>query len=144
MANVRDILGRKGGDIVTLTGAATVLDASILMTERGIGAVLVVEEGALAGIFTERDVLRRVVAERRDPATTALREVMTGSVITCTPQTSFEECRAIMTARRIRHLPAIGPEGLCGIVSIGDVLAFQTAEQEATIQQLNSYVFDLR
>jgi CBS domain-containing protein len=144
MAIVRDILSRKGRDVVTLTGAATVLDASRLMTERGIGAVLVVDDGALAGIFTERDVLRRVVAERRDPAITPLREVMTGSVMTCTPQTTFEECRAVMTARRIRHLPVIGADGLCGIVSIGDVLAFQTDEQQATIQQLNSYVFDVR
>jgi len=144
MAIVRDILSKKGRDVVTLTGAATVLDASQLMTERGIGAVLVVDDGALAGIFTERDVLRRVVAERRDPATTPLREVMTGSVLTCTPQTTFEECRAVMTARRIRHLPVIGADGLCGIVSIGDVLAFQMDEQQATIQQLNSYVFDLR
>jgi CBS domain-containing protein len=144
MAIVRDILSRKGRDVVTLTGAATVLDASQLMTERGIGAVLVVDDGALVGIFTERDVLRRVVAERRDPAATPLREVMTGSVLTCTPQTTFEECRAVMTDRRIRHLPVIGADGLCGIVSIGDVLAFQTDEQQATIQQLNSYVFDVR
>ena len=144
MAIVRDILSKKGRDVVTLTGAATVLDASQLMTERGIGAVLVVDGGALAGIFTERDVLRRVVAERRDPASTPLREVMTGSVMTCTPQTTFEECRAVMTDRRIRHLPVIGADGLCGIVSIGDVLAFQTDEQQATIQQLNSYVFDVR
>jgi CBS domain-containing protein len=144
MAIVRDILSKKGRDVVTLTGAATVLDASQLMTERGIGAVLVVDDDALVGIFTERDVLRRVVAERRDPASTPLREVMTGSVMTCTPQTTFEECRAVMTDRRIRHLPVIGADGLCGIVSIGDVLAFQTDEQQATIQQLNSYVFDVR
>jgi len=144
MAIVRDILSRKGREVVTLTGAATVLDASRLMTERGIGAVLVVDDGALAGIFTERDVLRRVVAERRDPAITPLREVMTGSVMTCTPQTTFEECRAVMTDRRIRHLPVIGADGLCGIISSGDVLAFQTDEQQATIQHLNSYVFDVR
>ena len=145
MAAVKDVLTRKGGRVVTMSGETTVLDASVEMTERGIGAVLIVDEaGALAGIFTERDVLRRVVAERRDPATTRLREVMTTSVITCSPGTTLEECGSVMTARRIRHLPVIGDGGLAGVVSSGDVLAYRADEQQATIEQLHSYVFDIR
>jgi len=144
MATVRDILARKGNAIVALAPTASVLDAARLMNERGIGAVLVLDGERLVGIFTERDVLRRVVADGRDPAATLLGAVMTDSVLTCTPATPVEECRAVMTSRHIRHLPVIGPEGLCGIVSSGDVLAFQVAEQQSEIQDLNRYVFDVR
>jgi len=145
MAAVKDVLVRKGGNVVTVGVDKTVLDASLEMTERGIGAVLIVDEsGALVGIFTERDVLRRVVAERRDPATTRLADVMTRAVITCSPGTTLEECGAVMTARRIRHLPVISGEGLVGVLSSGDVLAYRADEQQATIEQLHHYVFDLR
>ena len=145
MAAVKDVLARKGRSVVTVSGDTTVLDASIEMTERGIGAVLIVDEaGAVAGIFTERDVLRRVVAERRDPAATRLRDVMSTAVITCSPGTTLEECGAVMTARRIRHLPVIGDGALVGVLSSGDVLAYRADEQQTTIEQLQSYVFDLR
>ena len=144
MAAVRDILSKKGSVIIALSPAASVLEAARLMSERGVGGVLVMEEGKLVGIFTERDILRRVVAEQRDPASTTLREVMTTSVLTCTPSTTLEECRAVMTSRRIRHLPVVGTDGLCGVISSGDVLAFQVAEQQGTIEDLNRYVFDVR
>ena len=144
MAAVRDILAKKGSVIVALPPAASVLDAARVMSDRSLGAVLVMEEGSLAGIFTERDVLRRVVAEGRDPASTLLGGVMTRDVITCTPATTLEECRETMTRRRIRHLPVMGASGLCGVISSGDVLAFQVADQETAIQDLNRYVFDTR
>lgn len=144
MACVRDLLARKGGALVTVTGSTTVLDASTLMVERGIGGVVVVDEGRLAGIFTERDVLRRVVAVRLDPAQTLVRDVMTSPVLTVAPETALEECRATMTERRIRHLPVLGPTGLAGLVSSGDVLAYEVAERQATIQQLESYVYSVR
>jgi len=144
MPTVRDLLAGRGRDVVTLPTDATVLDAARMMNERGIGCVLVTEGGAPVGIFTERDVLRRVVAEQRDPATAVLRDVMTSDVITCSPETSLDQCAAVMTARRIRHLPVVDGEGLCGVVSSRDVLAFRAAEQESTIRYLNSYVFDLR
>ena len=144
MAAVRDILAKKGSLIVALPPGATVLDAARTMTERGVGAVLVLDEGRLAGIFTERDILRRVVAEGRDPATTPLAAVVTASVLTCTPATPLEECRALMTTRRLRHLPVIGADGLCGVISSGDVLAFQVAEQRSEIEDLNRYVHDMR
>jgi CBS domain-containing protein len=145
MASVRDLLARKHGEVVTVTGATTVLDASTLMVGRGIGGVMVVDdEGRLEGIFTERDVLRRVVAVQLDPSTTHVRDVMTSPVITVTPDAPLEACRTTMSDRRIRHLPVVGPSGLVGLVSAGDVLAYEVAERQATIQQLESYVYYVR
>lgn len=142
MPTVRDLLARKSADLVSISGATTVYDAACLMVERGIGGLTVTEAGGgLAGIFTERDVLRRVVAERKDPATTLVRDVMTSPVITVTPETSVEECRSTFSSRRIRHLPVIGAKGLCGIVSSGDVLAFEVAESQSTIRHLQDYVY---
>jgi CBS domain-containing protein len=142
---VRDLLARKSGDLISVPGTTTVYDAAMLMVERGIGGLTVAEVGGgLAGIFTERDVLRRVVAENRDPATTLVRDVMTSPVITVTPETSVEECRTTFNARRIRHLPVIGATGLCGIVSSGDVLAFEVAESQTTIRHLQDYVYYTR
>jgi len=144
MDSVRDLLARKGSDIVSVAPGATVLEAAQLMNARGTGSVLVLEGKRPVGIFTERDVLRRVVAEQRDPSTTPVRDVMTTSLITCKPETPVAECAAVMTQRRIRHLPVVGPDGLCGLVTSGDVLAFQFAEQEATLKHLSSYFYDMR
>jgi CBS domain-containing protein len=144
MITVREILARKGPNVVTATPEITVLEAAQLMNARGIGALPVMENGGLVGIFTERDLMRRVVAEGLDPQSTRVRQVMTGEPLTATPETSVDECGALMTARRIRHLPVMGPAGLAGIVTIGDLLAFQVAEQAVTIAQLNSYVYDVR
>ncbi len=144
MDTVRDILARKGSDVVSVSPDVTVLEAARLMNTRGIGSVLVLEAGKPVGIFTERDVLRRVVAEQRDPFTTAVREVMTTSLITCRPDSSIAECAAVVTHRRIRHLPVLGPDGLCGLITSGDVLAYQLAEQEVTLKHLSSYFYDGR
>ena len=114
------------------------------MNERGIGAVLVLEQGALVGIFTERDVMRRVVAAQRDPASVRVAEVMSTSLVTTRAETPVDECAALMTARRIRHLPVMGPAGLAGVITIGDLLAHQVGEQAVTIAQLNSYLYDTR
>jgi CBS domain-containing protein len=144
MATVREILARKGSRVVTASPTATILEAAQLMNARGIGAVLVLEAGALQGIFTERDLMRRVVAERRDPATTAVRDVMTTDIVIARPEMPIEECASLMTSRRIRHLPVLGPEGLDGIITIGDLMAWQVADQAVTIAHLNSYVYDNR
>ncbi|HEY7682214.1 MAG TPA: CBS domain-containing protein [Gemmatimonadales bacterium] len=144
MATVRDILTRKGPAVVTVAPASTVLEAAQLMNARGIGAVLVLEGASLLGIFTERDVMRRVVASQRDPSTTTVGEVMTPAPMTTRLEAPLEECATLMTTRRIRHLPVIGPDGLAGIVTTGDLMAFQVADQAITIAQLNSYVYDNR
>jgi CBS domain-containing protein len=144
MATVREIIARKGSQVVTATPATTVLEAAQLMNTKGIGAVLVVQDGTLQGIFTERDLMRRVVAEQRDPATTLLREVMTTALVVTRPEIPMEECASLMTSRRIRHLPVMGPNGLAGVVTIGDLLAYQVADQAVTIAHLNSYLYENR
>jgi CBS domain-containing protein len=144
MATVRDILARKVPGVVTVDPGTNVLEAAQLMNTRGIGSVLVLDGNDLRGIFTERDVLRRVVAEQRDPSKTLVRDVMSTALLTTRPETPIEDCAALMTARRVRHLPVLGPEGLVGIVTIGDLTAFQVTDQALTIAQLNSYVYDNR
>jgi CBS domain-containing protein len=144
MATVREILARKGPDVVTADPESSVLEAAQLMNARGIGALPVMRDGALVGIFTERDLMRRVVADGLDPQTTLVGQVMTPQPLTATAETSVDDCGALMTARRIRHLPVLAAGGLVGIVTIGDLLAFQIADQAVTIAQLNSYVYDVR
>jgi IMP dehydrogenase len=144
MATVQDILGRKGGEVVTMVRGDSALHAARLMNERGIGSVMVTEGDAIVGIFTERDVLRRVVAEQKDPATVMLSDVMTSPVITCRPDARVEECMALFTEKRVRHLPVVDDDGLQGMITSGDLLAHQVQEQKDTIQYLNSYVFDIR
>ncbi|MGH7223779.1 MAG: CBS domain-containing protein, partial [Gemmataceae bacterium] len=134
MATVRDILSKKGSQIWSLDGEATVLHAAQFMAEHKIGALLVLDDGRIVGMFSERDILRRVVAEGRDPTHTRVGEVMTVEVACCTPDTSLEEARGAMKNRRIRHLPVVdADERLLGVISIGDLNAFQVAHQEQTI-----------
>jgi CBS domain-containing protein len=144
MATVQDILAKKGGNIISVTPQETVLRAAQLMSERGIGGLVVTDGGRLAGIFTERDILRRVVAQRLDPAVARVAEVMTAPVTACAPDTPIDQCAALMTAKRIRHLPVITERGLAGVITIGDVLAFRVTEQQETIDYMHHFMFDLR
>ena len=143
MSSVTQILATKGRQVTSMESTESVLDAARLMNEKGIGGVPVTESGGIVGIFTERDILRRVVAECRDPATTTLREVMSERVVTCQPETTLDECVSVMTDKRIRHLPVVSDEGLCGIITAGDLLAFQVKDQAAIIRYLKSYTFDV-
>ncbi len=144
MPTVRTILARKGTEVYSVDATASVLDAARVMNLRGIGGVVVTEEGDMVRIFTERDILRRVVTERRDPTTSSVRSVMTSPVTSCTADTSLDECVAVMTENRIRHLPVVDEQGVCGILTSGDILAHQVSEHEDMIQHLNSYIHDLR
>jgi CBS domain-containing protein len=144
MATIRDLLARKGSRVISIRPDATVLEAALLMNESGIGGLVVLDGGTLAGVVTERDMMRRVIAQRRDPAATEVRAVMTSPVVTCAPGTTVEEAAAVMTNRRIRHLPVQEGGRLVGLITIGDLLAFQVAEQQATIQYMSSYIFDTR
>ncbi len=145
MPKVRDILARKGHAIVSVVPTDSVRTAAALMNERQVGGVLVVDEQKqLVGVFTERDVLRRVVVPGRDPETTPVSAVQTSDVVTCHPETTLDECAAIMTTRRIRHLPVADEDTVYGVVTIGDVLAYRVMEQESTIEYLNSYMFGTR
>lgn len=140
MTTVQAILTRKGSEVVTIGTSDTALTAAETMNVHGIGGLVVVEEGHVVGIVTERDILRRVVAERREPARTRVQDIMSAPVASCRPDTTFAECRAFMTAERIRHLPVVDERGLCGIVTIGDLLAREADEHQATIQYLSSYI----
>jgi CBS domain-containing protein len=145
MPKVRDILARKGHAIVSVAPTATVRAAAALMNERGVGGLLVVDETKqLLGVFTERDILRRVVVTGLDPETTLVADVQTTDVVTCLPDTGLDECSVIMTKRRIRHLPVADADTVYGVITIGDVLAYRIAEQESTIQYLNGYMFGTR
>jgi CBS domain-containing protein len=145
MSHVRDLLVRKGAGVTSLPPTATVLDAATLMNEKGIGAMLVCENNRPVGIFTERDVLRRIVAAERAPSKVTLGEVMTTGIATCTRETDIEKCAAIMTERRIRHLPVVDQAGaIVGLVSIGDLVAHRVEEQQDKIETLNRYIYDVR
>jgi len=142
MSTVREILHRKGSHVQTVGPDATVMDAATLMNEHKIGALAVLDRGQVVGMFTERDVLRRVVGERRDPVTTRVHEVMTSEIVCCRVETTIEEVRGSMMNRRIRHLPVIDGEGqLIGMISIGDLNALQATHQEQTIHHLHEYLY---
>lgn len=140
MSSVQKILDRKGHTVHTVTQGTTVLDAARQMNEHRVGALVVTSEGKMTGIFTERDILCRVVAAQRDPAGTEVREVMTSPVACCAPETTRDECRAVMRERRLRHLPVIKDDKLLGMISIGDLNEAVQADQEQTIQYLTEYV----
>jgi CBS domain-containing protein len=144
LATLRDLLALKGHEVVAVHPGDTVLHAANLMNERNIGGVVVLEGDQLAGIFTERDILRRVVAPGLDPSTTSVAAVMTTAVITCKPELNVDDCAALMTTRGVRHLPVRDAAGLVGMVTMRDLLAHQVSEQQATIAQMNNYLFDLR
>jgi CBS domain-containing protein len=141
MGNVSDILDTKGRNVLEIDGGATVLDAVTKMVENNVGSLLVTEAGRLAGIVTERDYLRRVTLEGRDERTTPVREIVTTELIYTTPDTTIEECMAIMTERRIRHLPVLDDaREIVGVVSIGDLVKFQSREQSVQIKFLTDYI----
>jgi CBS domain-containing protein len=142
MATVKDLLEIKGPKIVAVGPDATVHNAAIVMNEHHIGALIVMEDDHVVGMFTERDVLHRIVAQDRDPSRTQVREVMTTEVYCCTPQTGVDEARAAIKNRRIRHLPVVDGGGrVLGLISIGDLNAYLAASQEQTIHLLHEYLY---
>lgn len=141
MKTVADILSRKGNDVASIGRDATVVVAARLMNERKIGSLVVTEGDKVVGIFTERDVLIRVVAEERSPAKCRVCDVMTTPVACCNPATALDECRGVMRARRIRHLPVVDDGRLQGMISIGDLNQFDAVDQAETIQYLSEYLY---
>jgi CBS domain-containing protein len=138
-----DIIADKGSDVFTIQASATVLEATHAMNDQKIGALVVKDGvGRVMGIFTERDVLRRVIAEERSPKSVRVGEVMTTDVVCCPPETDIDEASRIMRDRRVRHLPVCDGDGaLLGLVSIGDLNAYHASTQEAQIHFLNEYVY---
>lgn len=143
MGSVADILNQKQEKSLQSTHPnETVLAATQKMNEYSIGALLVIADGgSLVGIFTERDVLRRIVAAERTPSTVPVGEVMTSEVACCKPETSIDDARNIFRQNRIRHLPVVDDNGTVqGLISIGDLNAHHTNHQEVTIHYLNEYL----
>lgn len=145
MATIQTILDHKGAiNLLVAAPSISVLEAAKLMNERGTGSVLVCENDKLVGIFTERDLMRRVVAVLKDLTTTKLSDVMTTSLVTAHADATISDCGALMSERRIRHLPVVEGDKVLGVITTGDLLAHELADKEATIQQLESFVFYVR
>jgi CBS domain-containing protein len=137
---VHDILQSKGGRIVTTIPQATVYEAIGLMGEHNIGALVVVEDGRVVGVITERDYSRKVVLQGRTSRDTLVNEILSSPAITVAPEDSIETCMKLMTARRIRHLPVIENGVLTGLVSMGDLVNWVIQTQRHTILQLQGYI----
>ena len=141
MSTVNDVLRVKGNTVHCVDASATVLGAVRSMNLNRVGAVVVTDRGEMVGIFTERDVMTRVVAREVDPREMLVREVMTAHVACCTPETELDAIAEIMQRQRIRHLPVKdAQERLLGMVSIGDINAYHVASKQAVIEDLSGYI----
>ena len=140
MKTVRDILEVKGHDVWRVPFEATVFDALQLMAEKEVGALVVVDGPKPVGIISERDYARKVILHGRASPTTLVKEIMTSHIVYTHPDQPIEECMAIMTDKRIRHLPVMDESKLVGIISIGDLVKTIIAEQRFTIEQLERYI----
>jgi CBS domain-containing protein len=140
MKTVAQMLERKPTGVISINADAAVLDALKLLAEREIGAVLVMDGTRLVGIFSERDYARKVVLKGKSAGDTKVSEVMTRQVVCVTPTQTNEECMALMTEKRIRHLPVIDHDRVLGVLSIGDLVKDTISEQQFIISQLEHYI----
>jgi CBS domain-containing protein len=137
---VSDILDDKGHEVLEIEADATVFEAVERMVGANVGSLLVSDGGQHVGIVTERDYLRRIALERRNDERTAVRDVMSSPLVVVTPETSIDECMAVMTDRRIRHVPVVDEGIVVGIVSIGDVVKFTSRQQSFELKYLTDYI----
>ena len=140
MTIVQQILQSKGPDIWSISPDSSVYEAIELMADKGIGALLVVEDGKLIGIISERDYARKVILQGKSSRNTPISEIMTRKVYYVRPEHAIEECMALMTDKRIRHLPVLEDDRLVGIISIGDVIKAIISDQQFMIEQLENYI----
>lgn len=140
MKTVTQLLEAKGREVHTIGPDARVIDALKLMSDKDVGALIVTDGGRIAGVISERDYARKVILLGKSSQDIPVREIMTRKVVTVQPRQTVEECMALMTSKRIRHLPVVEGERLAGVLSIGDLVKEVIAEQEATIKQLESYI----
>ena len=140
MTKVRDILALKGEDVWSVTSDSSVYDAMKLMAEKGVGALMVMQGEKLVGIISERDYARKVILQGRSSRTTQVKEIITSHVLYAQPEQNIEECMAVMTDKRVRHLPVFDEGRLLGVISIGDLVKSIITEQKFMIEQLEKYI----
>lgn len=140
MKTVSQLLQDKKGGVLSVTPETSVFDALKLMAEKNVGALLVMSDGALRGIMSERDYARKVILLGKSSQEISVREIMSEKVVSVTPKQNVDECMALMSGRRIRHLPVIDDGKVIGVLSIGDLVKAVIELQQQTIQQLESYI----
>ena len=140
MTTIAQLLNAKGDQIWSVEPKATIFEALEIMSEKEIGALLVMEDGKLTGIFSERDYARKVILKGKSSKETLVGELMTKKVFYIDSQKTINDCMAMMTAKRIRHVPVIEDNQVVGIVTIGDVVNQIISEQEVTINHLENYI----
>jgi len=141
MKNVGQLIKNKGSEVWSVSPTDTVLEALKLMSEKNIGAVPVIDDGKITGMFSERDYARKVILFGKASKDTYIHEVMSSPVFTVKPDSSVRECMEMMTEKRIRHIPVVGEgDNVVGLISIGDVVKTIMSEQEAWINQLEDYI----
>ncbi len=140
MKRVRDLLKAKGYDVYSISPDATVYDALKLMADKEVGALVVIEDAKLVGIISERDYARKVILKGKFSRDTPVRDIMAPEITCVSPSQTVEGCMALMTDKRVRHLPVLEEDRLIGIISIGDVVKSVISEQKLRIDQLEHYI----
>jgi CBS domain-containing protein len=140
MSTVKKLLDFKGRDIISIDPDRTVYEAIEILAARQIGALLVIENGKLVGLISERDYARKVILEGKSSKDTRIRDVMTRELICIKPEMTVDESMALMTEKRVRHLPVMANDELIGIITIGDAVRQIISERDFTIQQLEQYI----
>jgi len=140
MKLVQHLLENKGRNIISIQPEASVLDAIVLMADKGIGALVVTDNGQLKGIVTERDYARKVILKGKASDTTPVADIMTTDVKTATSAMTVNKCMEMMTEIKCRHLPVVDDDELIGLISIGDLVAAIIRDQQEEIEQLESYI----
>jgi len=140
MKKVKSIIENKGNEVYSITSSAAVFDALVIMAEKEVGALLVIDEGQIRGIISERDYARKVVLKGKNSSDSTVKDIMTHDVVYVSPDTTLDEVMALMLNKRIRHLPVLENEKLTGLISIGDVVKAVIEDKGYLINELEQYI----